>query len=97
MFDDRKIEESVEDIPIENLKKRVSRVFPISSSTGAGIQEFWKHLLQCAKETSVPFGGPVSNSLAEDRIVREHVFAGIVRMKDRLTQSRKPEKSKTRR
>jgi hypothetical protein len=55
---------------------------PISSATGAGIQELWLKLVNRARETSVPLSSQqrkLVNHEALSTVVREHVNAHAVR------------------
>jgi len=58
----------------ECMAERISKIIPVSSSTGAGIQNLWLELLSCAKKSSVSIG---SSEL--DHVVKEHIQANLLR------------------
>ena len=59
-----------------------SKVIPVSSTTGAGIQNLWDELIKCANRTSKPVLS--EDGLENPRAVREHVRAKIMRKKEFL-------------
>ena len=65
------------------------RIIPVSSSTGAGIQNLWLDLVSCAKASTS------SNLDANPASVKEHKHADLVRRSDLVRQIQKIKKEKS--
>ena len=59
-----------------------SKVIPVSSATGAGIQHLWEELNKCAMKSSKPVLS--ADGQVNPRAVREHVRASFLRKKEFL-------------
>ena len=96
--EDNEIEDNEEELGHQRflngvkVEEMFSKVIPVSSSTGAGIQYLWEELNKLAIQTSKPIVS--SNGEENPRAVREHVKAYVLRKREFLETKLKLTKQK---